>query len=198
MKRKLALDVILLVLFGLLCNTAVTGTQMHELGGLLYAALIGLHLLLNKKWLSAAFRGKLHGRRAAMTAAVNVALSVDLLVILASGLRCSHYLFPAAVKAPTAMMLLHIIGGIVAALLVLTHVVLHEKVVTKKKRLPQVGLAAVLTLVIGYSLFGGIQGALHHGLPKDGAEKGQYEDHVGDENDHTGKAGENKGERRTP
>jgi hypothetical protein len=44
-------------------------------------------------------------------------------------------------------------------------------------------VVTVLVTTIGYSLFGGVQGALHHGLPKDnGGDKGQYEERVDSEN----------------
>ncbi|MDR3050937.1 MAG: hypothetical protein LBU67_04375 [Oscillospiraceae bacterium] len=175
MKLKLTLDVALLLLFGLLCNTGATGTQFHEIAGLAYAALIGVHLILNRKRLVAAFKGKLRGKRAVWPCAVNIALFVDLAVILATGIRASHYLFPVHVKATSVVMVAHAVCGVVAALLVLTQVLLHAQTITKNRMLPKVGLAAVLIVVSGYSLLGGIQGALHHGLPKDGGDKGQYE-----------------------
>jgi hypothetical protein len=191
-KIKLALDVVLLLLFGLMCNTGATGTQFHEIAGLGYAALIGVHLFLNRKWLAAAFKGKLHGRRSVWSCVVNFALFADLVVILATGIRASHYLFPAQVKASSIVLVVHAVCGVVAALLVLTHVLLHAKTITKNKMLPKVGLAATLAIVIGYSLFGGVQGALHHGLPKDNGDKGQYENQIGNESDHKPKDGERK------
>lgn len=190
-KLKLILDTILLLLFGVMCNTGATGTQFHEVAGLAYVALIGLHLILNREWIVAAVKGKLHGRRSAWMLAVNIALLVDLLAILVTGVRASHYLFPAAVKASSAILVIHAVCGVIAAGLVLTHVLLHVKAITKNKAVPKVALAAVLTVVIGYSLFGGVVGALHHGLPKDGEQKTQHEQRV-DDGDHKAKEGEKK------
>jgi hypothetical protein len=191
MKLKLTLDIILLLLFGVMCNTGVTGTQFHEVAGLAYAALIGLHLVLNRKWIAAAVKRKLRGRRSAWMSVVNIALLVDMIVILATGIRVSHYIFPAAVKASSAVLVVHAICGVVAAVLVLTHVLLHAKAITRNKVVPRVALAAALTVVIGYSLFGSVQGALHHGLPKDGEQKTQHEQRV-DDDDHKAKEGEKK------
>jgi hypothetical protein len=191
MKLKLTLDAVLLLLFGVMCNTGATGTQFHEVAGLAYAALIGLHLVLNRKWIVAALKRKMRGRRSAWMSAVNIALLVDLIVILATGIRASHYLFPAAVKASSAILVTHAVCGVIAAGLVLAHVLFHAKAITKNKAVPKVALVAVLTVVIGYSLFGGVQGALHHGLPKDGEQKNQHEQRVDDGN-HKTKEGEQK------
>ena len=182
------LDIILLFLFGILCNTGVTGTAFHEIAGLAYIALIIVHLVLNRKWVAALFKGKLHGRKSVVTAAENAALLVNLLVILITGIRVSHFLFPAAVKAGSLFIIAHIIGGVVAAGLVLTHILLHTKVLTKKKPLRKAMLAAVLTVVIGYSLYGSVQGVLHHSLPKE--SKSDTQQHGNGE--HRPKDGERK------
>jgi hypothetical protein len=186
---KLILDIILLFLFGAMCNTGVTGTAFHEIAGLIYAGLIGVHLALNRSWIAAAFKRKLRSRRSAVMAALNTALLVDLLVILATGIRASHFLFSMAVKAPGSVLVIHAAGGIIAAGLVLAHVLLHEKMITKKTARRKIALAAMLTIVIGYSLYGGIQGMLHHGLPKD---NGKITEHRHDEGERQPKDGEKK------
>ena len=188
---KLSFDVLLLLLFGVLCNTGATGTLFHEVAGLVYAALIVIHLVLNRKWIYAAIRGKLHSKRSAWMAAINIALLADLIAILATGIRASHYLFHAAVKASSIILVVHAIYGIFAAVLVLTHILFHAKSITKNKMMPRVGFAVVLMVVIGYSIFGGVQGAFHHGLPKDGEQKTQHEQ-KNDGGDHIPKEGEIK------
>jgi protein-S-isoprenylcysteine O-methyltransferase Ste14 len=64
MKLKLSLDIVLLVMFAVMCNTNATGTLAHEVLGLVYVALIAVHLILNRKWLAALFKGKLRGKKA--------------------------------------------------------------------------------------------------------------------------------------
>jgi hypothetical protein len=190
-RRKLLVDIVLLVLFGLLCNTRVTGIEFHENAGLVYTALIGVHIVLNRKWLTAAFKGKLRGKNAVWSCVVNTALVVNLVVILVTGILISQELFPAQVKASSAVIIAHAVCGVLAALLVLTHVLLHAKTITQNKTLRKVGLAAVLTVVIGYSLFGGVQGVLRHALPKDsGTDKMQYENHIAGEKENKPKDGE--------
>jgi hypothetical protein len=174
---KVALDVILLALFGVLCNTGVTGTRFHEIAGLAYAALILLHLALNGKWILAALRGRLRGKRQIAAVAVNIALLADTAVIIGTGIRASHVLFPAAIKASGAVLVIHAVGGTIAALLVLAHILLHEKIITRSRIVPRVTLAATLAVIIGYSLFGSVQGVLHHGLPKEDAKgTGQHQE----------------------
>jgi hypothetical protein len=112
-----------------LCNTGATGTLFHETAGLAYAALIGLHLVLNRKWIIAAGKRKLCGKHSARTSAVNIALLVDLIVILDTGIQASHYLFPAAVRASSWILVSHAVCGIIAAGLILVHVLLHAKLI---------------------------------------------------------------------
>jgi hypothetical protein len=193
MKVKIIFDVILLVLFAVMCNTEITGTLTHEVLGLVYAALIIVHLILNRKWVSALFNGKLRGKRMLASTVINALLLIDFSVILVTGIRASHYLFRFADKAPTWALMTHIICGIIAALLVFTHVLLHFKVITKGKTPVKAAVIIVLVTTIGYSLFGGVQGTLHHGLSKDsGGDKGQYEERVSGENDHKARDGEKK------
>jgi hypothetical protein len=58
MKVKIIFDVILLVLFAVMCNTNSTGTLTHEVLGLVYVALIAVHLILNRKWVAVLLKGK--------------------------------------------------------------------------------------------------------------------------------------------
>ena len=167
---KLILDIILLVLFGALCNTAVIGVAFHEVAGIVYAALIVVHLVFNRKWLAAAFKGKLKGKKSVATAVINIALALNLLVLLCTGIRASHFLFVAAVKAPSYIIVVHAISGIIAAGLVLAPVLVHTKVIIKKKLSRKIALTAVLIIVIGYSFYGGVQGTLHHAIPKEPKE----------------------------
>ena len=185
---KLILDIILLFLFGIMCNTSTTGTVFHEVAGLVYTALVIVHLILNRWWIAALFKGKLRGGKSVTMAFVNIALLLNLLVILITGIRTSHFLFPADVKASSRVIVVHVIGGVIAAGLLLTHVLLHTKMITKKKPLRKVALVVILTVVIGYSLYGSIQGVMHHSLPKEGKSDTQQHDN----GNHRPKDGEKK------
>jgi hypothetical protein len=189
---KIIFDVVLLLLFGAMCNTQVTGTEFHEVAGIVYAALIVVHLIINRKWLTAAFRGKLSGKRAAVLATVNIGLFVDLAVILITGIRASHYLFPATVKAPEYFLTIHAICGIVAALLVLTHVLLHAKAITKNKVPQKMAFVAIITVVVGYSFFGTVQGTLKWAQDKDAKPGFEQHDSTNGEDVHEAKDGERK------
>jgi hypothetical protein len=189
---KIVFDIVLLLLFGAMCNTQVTGTEFHEVAGIVYAALIVVHLVINRKWLTAAFKGKLHGKRAVTLAVVNIGLFADLAVILITGIRVSHYLFPATVKASEYFLTVHAICGSVAAILVLTHVLLHAKAITKNKVPQKVVFAAVITVVIGYSLFGTVQGTLKWTQDKDGKPGFEQHDSTNGENVHEAKDSERK------
>ncbi|GHU80262.1 hypothetical protein FACS1894191_5100 [Clostridia bacterium] len=191
-RLKLPLDILLLVLFAALCNTDMTGVAFHEIAGCVYVVLIAAHLLLNRKWIAAAFKGKLRGRRAKIGLCVNIALFLCFWVIISTGGDISHYLFPGAEKAETYMFILHIAFSIAAAFLVLAHVLLHWSMITKKKPLPKAGLAIVLTVVMGYALFGAVQGMLKWTRDKD--EKPGFEQHdkTNSEDAREAKEGERK------
>jgi hypothetical protein len=189
---KVIFDIVLLLLFGAICNTSVTGTEFHEVAGIVYASLVVVHLVINRKWLTAAFKGKLRGKRAIMLSAVNIGLFVNLAVILATGIRASQFLFPATVKAPEYFLAVHAICGVVAAVLVLTHVLLHTKAITKNKIPQKVVFAAVLTVVIGYSLFGTVQGTFKWTQDKDNKPGFTQHDKTNSEDVHEAKDGERK------
>ncbi|GHU95207.1 hypothetical protein FACS1894208_07640 [Clostridia bacterium] len=180
-KLKLPLDIVLLLLFGALCNTQVTGVEFHEPAGILYSVLIVVHLVINRKWLTAAFKGKLRGKRAGVLATVNIGLFVVFMVILITGIRSSRDIFPADVKAPEYFLAVHAACSIVTAFLVLAHVLLHWNIITKKKPLRKAGLAIVLIVVIGYSLFGSVQGTLKWTLDKDNNPGFEQYDSTNDE-----------------
>ena len=124
-------------------------------------------------------------------AAVNIGLFLSLIVIFATGIHASHYLFQSAVKTSNVILVTHAICGSIASLFVLAHILFHTKTITKNKILSKMGLIFVLPIVIGYSFFGGVQGALHHSLPKDGEQKIQHEQRM-DVSDFNYKNGTNK------
>ncbi|GHU55332.1 hypothetical protein FACS1894132_11290 [Clostridia bacterium] len=161
MKTKLFLDVILLLLFAVMCNTDVTGTLPHQVLGLVYTALLAIHLILNRKWVVAFFKGKLRGRKTRFSAILNTLLFIDFSVILVTGIWFSDD------NVPTPVILTHIICSIIAAFFILIHVLLHWKVITKNKKPVKVAVCFMLVATMSYSLFGGIQGVLHYELPKD-------------------------------
>jgi hypothetical protein len=189
---KIIFDVALLLLFGAMCNTQVTGTAFHEVAGIVYAALIAVHLVINRKWLTAVFKRKLRGKRAVTLAAVNVGLVADLAVILITGIRASHFLFPAAVKSPEYFLAIHAVCGVVAAALVLVHVLLHARAFTKGRLPYKAAFAAVLCIVIGYSLFGTVQGMLKWTEDKDGKPGFEQHDSGNGEDVRKAKDGEKK------
>jgi hypothetical protein len=160
MKPKLIFDIALLLLFGVMCNTSVTGTAFHEMAGMFYTALIAVHLIINRQWIFAAFSGNLLGKRSVVLTIISILLFLNLAVILLAGIRASHFLFPSAQKAPDYFLFIHAVCGVIAAVLVFTHVLVHAKVIAKKRVLAKIAFVAILSIVIGYSLVGTVQGTV--------------------------------------
>ena len=85
----------------------------------------------------------------------------------------------------------HAVCGVIAALLVLTHVFLHTKAITKEKFVPNVGLGVVLITVIAILSMAAFKGVTPRSA-KRRRRKGQYGQHNSGGNDRKPKDGERK------
>lgn len=92
--KKALLDAGMLVVFVLLMYTALTGVLLHEILGVLLMAMVAVHLVLNKPWLQKALhRNRPKAARWRLNAALNAVLALSGVVVIASGVMISQYLF---------------------------------------------------------------------------------------------------------
>lgn len=120
---KLAVDVLLCVLYLLLLGYAFTGGQFHELAGIAFAVLAVLHNVLNRRWYKALGKGAYSGKRWLHTL-INFALVADLAAILLTGLLGSRYLLHTGLRLP-AIGRIHTILALVGLVLIALHIMVH-------------------------------------------------------------------------
>ena len=90
---KRAVDVLLGVGLMMMMSYSVTGETVHEWAGLVMAALMILHQILNRGWYAALFRGRYTPLRIAQTA-VNAGLLITFVLTALSGVNMSVHAVP--------------------------------------------------------------------------------------------------------
>ena len=127
--KKSLLDVGMLVVFVLLMYTSLTGVLMHEILGVLLAAMVAVHLALNKPWLQKALHP--NGPKAApwrINALLNAVLALAGIGVTTSGIMISQYLFPALNAADVGLWTrVHGISATAMLTALLAHGALHTK-----------------------------------------------------------------------
>ena len=102
------LDIILLLAFALLEEPAPTGLPAHEWLGIGLILLIGLHLLVNWRWITNALsRLATNTRRARVNATLNAALFVSMVFTIFSGLMVSDVALPPFGFQPSTLRVWH-------------------------------------------------------------------------------------------
>jgi cytochrome b561 len=105
MRLLLLLDVVLLVALALLEEPKFTSLGGHEWLGILFAALLVIHLVVNWRWIAATVARMRAGgsRRARTNAALNGALFVMMVVTVLSGAASSEVVLPLTGLAPSEL-----------------------------------------------------------------------------------------------
>lgn len=86
------LDLIMVLLLPVLMGYSLVGELYHEIVGVLMGVLFTVHLILNRKWFTAFFKGKYNARRV-VTTAVNILLILCVLTSMISGIFISKHVF---------------------------------------------------------------------------------------------------------
>ena len=87
------IDLCMTILLLVLMAYQVTGEALHEWTGISMTVLVILHQVLNRRWYSAAFKGKYNPYRI-MTTAVNVLLLLSFVMTALSGMSMSAHAVP--------------------------------------------------------------------------------------------------------
>lgn len=131
-KINLYLDLILTVLFVFEMEVQFTGLGLHELLGLLFAILLGIHIVLHWQWIvsiTRTFKKKvLHESR--LNYVLNAALFLDVLLMTISGLMIAQTLGYALGLSDSGMstwLFLHVVSSQLSLILIGLHVALHWK-----------------------------------------------------------------------
>lgn len=130
---KLAVDIVLGIIFALLFNHHVLGgLTFHEIAGLAIGGGVVAHVLLNAKWVRKVTCALFSPKTNAKTRfgyLLNVALLVDLVVIIVSGIFISKVLLPdlAELNIWPNMQQIHIATSYIGLGLIGIHVGLHRQ-----------------------------------------------------------------------
>lgn len=153
-RKKLAIDIILGLLYVLLLGYAFTGGKFHEVAGIAFAAIVVVHNVINIGWYKALKKGTYSRKRKCITV-LNVALIADVAVVLVTGIIHSKYLFHMDIHIAWISQL-HTILALVGFVLIVSHVLVHVFSHTKKEhgKLPVILIALAIILAVALKLWG--------------------------------------------
>ena len=91
-RKRISLDIALLVLFILTMSFQFLPKILHEVLGVFMLAAAAVHLIWNRLWFSSLFRGKWNFRRG-LSVMINWLLILNVVIIMATGMMISNHLF---------------------------------------------------------------------------------------------------------
>jgi len=150
------------ILFLVLFCLKLTGTLWHEIMGLVLAGLVMVHVGYNYKYILGFSKKYTMAKKTGFTRAmlmdmINILLLALFIVIVVTGIGCSHTLFAGGNKEHQNAMNIHIICSLAALALVVLHVFLHIrmiKTVFEKMRKPiKIGVISLLVVASLYTVF---------------------------------------------
>ena len=153
-QKMLVIDIVLGLLYVLLLGYAFTGGQLHEVAGIVFAALVVIHNVVNIGWYKALKRG-MYNRKRTLITVLNIALIVDVAAILVTGVLNSKYLFHTSIRIAwigQTHSTLAVLGLVLIVSHVLVHVFSHAKKVHRK--LPVILTVLVVILAAALKLWG--------------------------------------------
>lgn len=134
---RVVIDVAMLALLLFQMGRHLFPSQVHEVTGMLLGACVIAHVALNWRWFAGLARGRWSAYRVFQTL-VNVALVVDIVLMLVSGIGMSGLLFdfgtPGAPSRPSQFRGMHMVCVYVALLLFSFHFGMHWRTVMARAR----------------------------------------------------------------
>ena len=159
---KIALDIIIAIVFALLFNKAALGLTFHEIAGLAIGVAFILHKLLNAQWIKTVTKN-IFSKKLVLKTRINYILDVLLLLcftfILISGIFISKALFPSIdIADEPTFKALHISISYVTLMLIGIHIGLHWSwVIDKFKRMfnitQQKKVLSIISAIIVMAVF---------------------------------------------
>lgn len=137
---KIALDIIMAIVFALLFNKFALGLTFHEIAGLAIGAAFIIHKLLNAKWIKCVTQN-IFNKNLLFKTRLNYILDILLLLcfafIIISGIFISKVLFPNIdISGESTFKLLHISISYATLMLIGIHIGLHwDWVMDKTKKM---------------------------------------------------------------
>lgn len=150
-------DICMTVSLLLLMAYQVTGEVLHEWIGMVMTVLVIVHQILNRKWYSAAFRGKYNPYRI-VTTAVNILLLLSFVLTALSGMAMSAHAVPFLYgMVPVSLARkMHLAMSHWSFVLMGLHLGLHIPVMTARMKIEgkaRTALAALFCCLAGIGFF---------------------------------------------
>ncbi|MBR1730888.1 MAG: DUF4405 domain-containing protein [Ruminococcus sp.] len=134
-KITMILDTVMVILLPLLMGYSLVGELYHEITGVSMAALFTVHIILNRRWFTALFKGRYNAGRI-VTTVINFLLIICVLTSMISGICLSKYLFRfLGISGLSAIMrTLHMLAAYWGLLIMSFHAGSHGGVMLSKLR----------------------------------------------------------------
>ena len=91
-RLNMIVDISMVILLPMLMGYSLVGETAHEVIGIAMAALMIGHIIMNRKWFAAIFKGRYNARRM-LTTVVNLSLIICVLTSMVSGIMISKHIF---------------------------------------------------------------------------------------------------------
>lgn len=124
MKKRILLDIGLLLTFVILLDYRYIHNLGHEVMALLFSVLFIFHTLWNKNWYTHLGKGRWNGIRKRLTA-LNFLLLLAFLTVMVTGIFISHHLYFMGYRFPLWVHRLHRIAGFSMLILIGLHLGQH-------------------------------------------------------------------------
>lgn len=132
-KFRIILDLVMVILLPILMGYSLVGELYHEIVGVSMGVLFTIHLILNRKWFTALFKGRYNARRV-VTTIVNILLFLCVLTSMVSGIFLSKYVFrfPGINALSSLMRTLHMLAAYWGFILMSFHAGTHGGMMISK------------------------------------------------------------------
>ena len=155
-KLRMILDLVMVLLLPVLMGYSLVGELYHEIVGILMGVLFAAHLILNRKWFAAIFKGKYTARRV-VTTAVNILLILCVLTSMVSGIFISKHIFSflGISVGASLMRTLHMLAAYWGFILMSFHAGTHGGIILSKIRnkTAKYTVSTVFLLIAAYGVY---------------------------------------------
>lgn len=123
-KKKMIIDILMLIILVLLYNLRFTGVLIHEILGLTIWVLFIIHLIFNIKWIKQITKNIFNKKvksKIKLFYAVDLIIFISFIVVTITGILISRYIFSFNMN----LFNLHKLSSIVSAVFIIIHLILH-------------------------------------------------------------------------
>lgn len=153
---RLIIDLLMIILLPFLMAYSLIGEKNHETIGSVMGFLFVMHHILNYRWYQTLTKGKYTSVRI-FSIIVNLLLTVDMILLIVSGILMSRYVFTFLPRNQMASLarLMHMFGAYFGFVLMSMHIGLHAKSMIIKIEQKYFGIASIgIILSIIISIYG--------------------------------------------